>query len=135
MTASSGAFSFSNGGQTSVPALTNNGQLSPSAAPTGTPTLIGVTGDYTQSASGVLNLNIGGATCANSDALNVTGTATVASGATLNVFTVALCTSPTQPYLVLQAGPPIIGGFTAGTLPPRSPPYTIQQTSNIVKIV
>ena len=125
--ANSGAFSFSNGGQTSKPALTNNGQLTPSAAPTATPTQISVSGDYIQGATGVLNLDIDGATCANSDVLNVTGTATLASGATLNVSAVAPCASPNQRFTVLQTPPnsPINGTFTTVSLPPA---YVIHQT-------
>jgi hypothetical protein len=90
ITATAGAFSFSNGGQ-AVPAVTNGGQLTPSQ----TPTRIGVTGDYTQTANGALNLKLGpsttGAACtqAASDVLAVSGAVGLAG--TLNVTTVG-CT-------------------------------------------
>jgi hypothetical protein len=111
-----GSFSFNN--------VTNSGQLTPSSSPSA----ISINA-LTQTATGTLNLQIGGAGCSVFDRLNVVSSATL--GGTLNVSVTGCTPTVGQTFTILNA--PIRSGVFA-TLTAPAPGFTLSYAPTTVTL-
>ena len=93
----SGTFS-AQAGSVNFGNVTNNGTLKPTASPGD----VGISGTFIQSASGSLNLQVGGSgTCSSADQLQISNSATL--GGTLNVSTSGCTLTTGQTFTILRS--------------------------------